>query len=60
MLEFLKTLLGVVVGVAIIAGAIAGAIAAWRFWNIDGFVASIMGASGLALIGGSLGKDIIS
>jgi hypothetical protein len=55
MQDFLKTLLAVIVGVAMIAGAAAG----WKFWQIDGFLAALLGAAGITLIGAAFGKDIL-
>jgi hypothetical protein len=36
---------------------IAGAIAAFHFWQINGFVATMLGAAGVSLIGYSFGID---
>jgi len=53
-MKALQTILGVTTGL-LIAG---GAVAAWHFWQIDGLVAFIIGSSGIALAGASLGFDI--
>lgn len=50
----IKQLAAMGVGVAMIGGAIA----AWRFWQIDGFVACLLGAAGISLIGAAFGKNI--
>lgn len=47
----LKTILSVCVGV----GMVVGAAAAWKFWQVDGFVAFLAGAAGVSLVGAGLG-----
>lgn len=33
----------------------AGAVAAWRFWNVDGFLACIVVFTGISMIGHAVG-----
>ena len=48
-----QSIFAVIVGLLLIAGAAAG----WKFWQIDGFIASMLGCAGVALIGTAFGKE---
>lgn len=43
------------VGLLMIGGAAAG----WKFWQIDGFLAFLLGAAGVTLVGAAFGKEMI-